>query len=211
MLATIAQLLGYIASVLLAISLLVNNDLKFRWLNTFGCITFIGYGILINAFPVILTNGILLLINIIYLFKIYNTKEDFDLLEFKGDEKLVHKFLSFYKKDIDKYFPEFNIETTNANLRFVVIRDIVIANLFAASVSEEGTALVDINYTVAKYRDYKVGKFIFEKEKKYLLAKGVKKIVYQKVFSKQHENFLNNMKFEKENVNGIICYSKSLV
>lgn len=36
MIEIIAQALGYIASILLAISLMVNNDLKFRWLNTFG-------------------------------------------------------------------------------------------------------------------------------------------------------------------------------
>lgn len=211
MIATIAQLLGYIASLLLAISLLVNNDLKFRWLNTFGCFSFILYGILINALPVILTNSILLLINIIYLIKVYNTKEDFDLLEFKGDEKLVHKFLSFYKKDIDNYFPEFDINSSAANLRFVVIRDIVIANLFAATVSEDGTAFVEINYTVVKYRDYKVGKFIFDHERKYLLSKGVKKIAYRKIFNKQHEQFLVKMGFVKETINGFNGYAKSIV
>ena len=54
---------GYLASILLAISLMVNNDLKFRWLNTFGCLSFILYGIFIQAMPVILTNSLLLLIN----------------------------------------------------------------------------------------------------------------------------------------------------
>ena len=101
----IIPFIGYAASVLLAISLLVTNDLKFRWLNTWGCVCFIVYGILINAFPIILTNSILFLINLYYLVKIYNAKEDFELIEFKGGEKLVYKFLSFYKEDIDKYFP----------------------------------------------------------------------------------------------------------
>jgi len=55
--------IGYLASILLAISLLVNNDLKFRWLNSFGCLSFIIYGLMIHAFPIILTNVILLVIN----------------------------------------------------------------------------------------------------------------------------------------------------
>ena len=36
----IVPVIGYAASILLAISLLMSNDLKFRWLNTWGCISF---------------------------------------------------------------------------------------------------------------------------------------------------------------------------
>src|SRR5688572_17319812 len=55
---------GYLASLLLALSLMVNNDLRFRWLNSGGCVAFIIYGVLINAIPIILTNTGLLLINL---------------------------------------------------------------------------------------------------------------------------------------------------
>ena len=70
----IIQATGYLASLLLALSLLVTNDLRFRWLNTGGCLAFIVYGVLIGAFPIILTNGILFFINTVTLFKIYNKK-----------------------------------------------------------------------------------------------------------------------------------------
>jgi len=59
----LAPVVGYIASVLLAIALIVNNDLKFRWLSFFGNLCFISYGLVIGAFPIILTNTILLAIN----------------------------------------------------------------------------------------------------------------------------------------------------
>src|SRR6187431_2267598 len=121
--------IGYTASLLLAISLLVTNDLKFRWINTCGNICFLTYGILINAFPIILTNSILFLINLFYLIKLYNAKEDFELIEFKGGEKLVYKFLSFYKEDIAKYFPHYVHDENENNLKFVVLRDLVIANI----------------------------------------------------------------------------------
>ena len=166
---TIILIVGYAASVLLAISLLVNNDLKFRWLNTWGCVAFIVYGILINAFPIIVTNSILLLINGFHLIKIYRRNENFDLVEFSKDDHLIHKFLSFYQKDIKTYFPEYKDDAdTNGpanTISFVVLRDMVIANIFVAAVLGDGTALIKINYTVPKYRDYKIGKFLFQKEK----------------------------------------------
>jgi hypothetical protein len=207
----VAEILGYLASVLLAISLLINNDLKFRWLNTFGNISFISYGVIINAFPLILTNSILLIINLYRLVKIYRTKEDFDLLEFNEGGKLIDKFLSFHEDDIKSYFPNYNLYEKNNNLKFIVLRDMVVANIFVASVGEDGTAIVRINYTVAKYRDYKVGKYVFDKEKKYLLSKGVKVLVYEEVHNKNHERFLLRMGFAKEPVGDKKCLVKRLI
>ena len=200
--------IGYLASILLAISLLVANNLKFRWLNTWGCICFIVYGIMIHAFPIILTNAFLFLINLFYLIKILNAKEDFDLIEFKCGEKLLYKFLSFYKEDISKYFPAYVHEENSNNLQFVVIRDLVIANIFVARLDNKGGAIVGLNYTVPKYRDYKVGEFIFNNEQKYLISKGVHSIIYTAVPNKQHERFLKVMGFKK--VNEASSYIKHL-
>lgn len=207
---TIVLLVGYAASVLLAISLLVNNDLKFRWLNTWGCIAFITYGVMINALPIIITNSILLLINAFHLVKIYRRNENFDLLEFSKDDKLIHKFLSFHQNDIQAYFPEFNPKEEGNNINFVVLRDMIIANIFVASVMNDGTALVKINYTVPKYRDYKIGKFLFQKEKQFLLSKGIQRLVYTKVFNKKHEAYLVKMGFEKELMNEQLYYHKNI-
>ncbi|MEO5944755.1 MAG: hypothetical protein ABIP30_14995 [Ferruginibacter sp.] len=199
MLQQLAPYFGYLASLFLIISLMVNNGLQFRWYNTLGCLAFVIYAIVIKAFPVLLTNTILLTINIFYLYKIYSKTENFDLLEFNGEEKLVQKFLSFYKDDIHSYFPGFNEREIIGKLNFVVIRDLVIANIFSASLSENGDANVFINFTVEKYRDYKIGTFIFEKERDYLISKGVKRIVYNKVSNAKHTKFLKVMGFTRIN------------
>lgn len=175
-----------------------------------GNIFFIIYAVIIHAFPVLLTNGILFFINVVYLVRVYNRKEVFDLLEFKGEEKLVTKFLEFHQKDITAYFPAFKAEELKSNLNFVVIRDLVIANLFSASITPEGDAIVLINYTVKKYRDYKVGRFIFEKERDKLIAKGIKRIVYKKIFNRQHGKFLRIMGFEQKQDNGADYFIKVL-
>jgi hypothetical protein len=141
---------------------------------------------------------------------VYRKKEKFDMLEFKGDEQVAQKFLSFYKKDIAIYFPGFNAEEITGNLNFVVTRDLVIANMFSASVSQDGDATVLLNYTIQKYRDYKVGTFIFEKERHYLIEKGIKRIVYTKVHNKKHNDFLKVMGFEPETINNIECMVKRL-
>lgn len=191
----IAPYFGYLASLMLIISLVVNNDIKFRWFNTFGSFSFIIYGAMLHAIPVLITNVTLLIINIYYLVKIYRRKEDFDIIEFSGEEKLSVKFLQFYKKDITSYFPDFTTDLLKGNVNFVVLRDLVIANMFCARLESNGDAEVLLNYTLPKYRDYKVGSFIFEKEKQFLLSKGVKRIIYKKVTHHRHLAFLKVMGF----------------
>ncbi|MEO5948207.1 MAG: YgjV family protein [Chitinophagaceae bacterium] len=210
MIQELAPWFGYLATLLLALGLLVNNDIKFRWLNFSGNIAFIIYGVLFGAMPVILTNALLLCINIYFLFRIYNRKELFEILEFETGGIMVERFLQFYEDDIAFYFPAFKREQLQGNLNFVVLRDLVIANTFSTRLSENGAAEVILNYTVAKFRDYKVGRFIFEKEKQFLLSKGVKKIYYTVVANKQHEKFLFKMRFKKEIIEGNECLAKNL-
>lgn len=211
MLQQITPYFGYLASLCLIIALLVNNDLKFRWYNTLGNVFFITYAIILSAFPVLLTNVILLGINVYYLIKVYRRQENFDMLEFNGDEKLAQKFLQFYQKDIAAYFPDFNQSVMQENLNFVIIRDLVIANMFSAKIASNGDAVVVLNYTLEKYRDYKVGTYIFEKERDHLIEKGIKRIVYTKVVNKNHREFLTVMGFKKETVSGAEHFIKNLI
>lgn len=194
----IIEAFGYLATLLLALSLLVTNDLKFRWLNALGCVAFIVYGVLLRAFPIILTNTLLLAINTYYLFRIYRRKEDFDLVSFGTEELLVQKFLSYYEKDISSYFPQFSNADLQHPIRFLVLRDMNIANIFIAERLPNGDGLVKLNYTIPKYRDFKVGCYIFEKESAALQEKGLQRVLYQTVANKNHEHFLTVTGFQQE-------------
>ena len=193
----IFESIGYLASVFLALSLIVNNDLKFRWINGAGCFSFAVYGILIQSYPILLTNMLLFGINLYYLIRIYQSNEDFELIEFKGDERLVYKFLEFYKADLKKYFPNYVHNYEESNFNFVVLRNLAIANIFVGKLDENGDVDVKLNYTVEKYRDFKVGKYIFDTKRIFLESKGVKTISYKSVDNKNHAEFLKVMGFQK--------------
>lgn len=206
----LAQLLGYFAFLFLAVSLWVSNNIKFRWINSLGCLSFVFYGILIHAFPIVLTNSVLLAINSYFLFKIYRRQEKFELVEFTKDAALIPRFLSFYQKDIQAYFPDFIMGENKDEIKFVVLRDIVVANIFVATVDTDGNAFVKINYTVPKYRDYKVGRFLFDEGKEFLLSKGIKRIIYLQVDNMQHEKFLKVVGFKNENYENRRCFVKDI-
>ena len=76
------------------------------------------------------------------------------------------------------------------SLNVVVLRDLVVANMFSGKLGEDGNLVVNLNYTVPKYRDYKVGKFLFDEGKSHLTAKGVHTVQYKEVTNKNHREFL---------------------
>ncbi len=65
------DILGYLASSFVVISLLTSNIKYLRYLNMTGCILFVIYGILISAYPVAMMNAIAFLINLYHLVKLH--------------------------------------------------------------------------------------------------------------------------------------------
>lgn len=64
------EIIGYIASAIVLISFLMKNIVKLRIINSIGCMIFIVYGILLNfSIPIILTNSVIVGINIYFLIK----------------------------------------------------------------------------------------------------------------------------------------------
>lgn len=193
----IYQSIGYLATVFLGISLMTKNSVRFRWINGAGCLAFVVYGFLIGAVPVLISNLLLLVINIYYLIKLYRTEDYFDLIEFKGNEQLVQKFMSFYEKEIQTYFPDYVPSQFENRIRFVILRNLVIANIFEAELKEDGVAEVLLNFTIPQYRDYKIGRFLINSKKDYLVENGIYELHYKKVTHKGHAKFLRVIGFSQ--------------
>ncbi len=204
-----ALFLGYLAAAFLAASLLVKRALWFRWINLFGCLTFVAYGALIDAFPVILTNAALFIINLIQLINLYKRKEHFEFVRIRKEDEIVQRFVKHYYKDLNKYFPHFQFTDDENKICFMVLRDFTIANLFVARLEGEGKITVEINYTVPQFRDYKVGKFIFDEGSDFLAMHGITTIYTQSYFE-PHTKFLKRMGFTETTKNNQPWFEKKL-
>lgn len=69
--------IGYIASFFIIISLITTNVKKFRYINVLGCSTFLTYGIITTAYPVIILNVCCIIINIFNINKL--RKQNWDI------------------------------------------------------------------------------------------------------------------------------------
>ena len=69
------EILGYAASIMVAISLTMKDIVRLRVLNFIGCALFTAYGIMIDAWPVVATNGFIACVNIYFLAKMQKEKK----------------------------------------------------------------------------------------------------------------------------------------
>jgi len=67
------ELLGYSASVLVALSLTMRSVVKLRVINLAGAMLFTAYGLVIGALPVAALNFFIALVNIYYLHQMFRT------------------------------------------------------------------------------------------------------------------------------------------
>lgn len=155
-----AEILGYVASVLLLLAMMMTSVIKLRILNTLGCILYIIYGLWIHAYPVAVMNAAIACVNFVHIGRSYFSKHTFKLLHI-SDDSLVEPFIEHYKADIRRNFPEFSLNKNGYTCSYVIVRNMNIAGIFLANDLGNGRLLVDLDYVIPAYRDYKVGHFLF--------------------------------------------------
>lgn len=194
----IYELIGYVASVLVAVSLMMSNIVQLRIVNMIGAATFSIYGILIGSIPVAAMNGFIVVINIYYLTQIYSTVEYFQILKVSGESEYLKTFLKFYEDQINTFQPNYYSKFGDDDLNIFVLRDMIPAGLLVGNLKSDGTFLVDLDFVVPQYRDFKIGKFLFKENKDFFRERRIEKIV-AKPGSQKHNQYLEEIGFKSDN------------
>ncbi len=192
----ILQWIGYIASIIIALSMTMNSIVKFRWINLAGALTFSTYGFLIGALPVGFLNGFIVCVDIYYLFKIYSKKETFEILEIRADNKYLLRFLEFHNKEIQKFFPDFTYKPEMNTISFFILRNTAVAGLFLAHREDDKILKVGLDYVVPEYRDFKNGRFIYMRLRKKFIDDGFD-VVKASGKSEKYSKYLKKLGFSK--------------
>jgi len=159
------ELIGYLGSLLVAISLSMKSVMKLRWINLAGSFFFSVYGYLIGAMPIFVVNGYISLMNVWYLVDYSRNTAcfSFDALESVGSV-YFSKFYNFYEDDIRAFFPEVSFDDLKKSETSVLFRNMIPVGIFSIKPVGDGRALVVMDYIIPEYRDFKFGSFLYEKK-----------------------------------------------
>ena len=191
------EILGYVASVIVAVSLMMNSLVKLRWINLIGSAMFSAYGFIIGALPVGVLNGFIALINIYYLIKMYKTEDYFKILPIESLDNYLSEYLNFYRQDIHQFFPLFK-EDNQFSFGYYILRNLALAGVVLGYAEDEKTLIINLDFVNPEYRDLKPGKFLYKQKKQLFIEQGFEKV---KCFdySPKHEKYLLKMGFKKQN------------
>ena len=189
------ELIGYLGSILVAISLMMRSLLRLRVINLFGALFFTIYGILLGAYPVAVLNGLIVCIDVYYLFQMSRQKDFFTFLEVSPGSEYLRAFVDFYKDDIAEIIPTYKHQTEPAEslLCFFILRNMVPAGLFITTVQAE-EAHIELDYVIPNYRDFQVARFIFEDNAAFFTQRGIRRFVSE-AGSDFHRTYLERMEF----------------
>jgi len=190
------DIIGYVASILVAISLTMSQILKLRVINFVGAVTFAIYGYLFGAYPILIVNTFIAIINIYYLFKMYKTKDQFDQFEVSGDSTYLNRFFLHYKDDIQLFFTDFKYEDFEGNKVKFILRNMRPVNLIVYNEQENGITDIILDYTIAEYRDFLNGKYLISMFQSMATEGGNRQLV-SKVTNEAHGKYLSRLGFSK--------------
>jgi hypothetical protein len=195
------QLLGTVASVIVAISLTMKNIRWLRWVNLVGSALFATYGFLIQAWPVFGLNAFIVVINVVYLVQLRSTQDRFALLEVSprdsepGAATLLARFLETHGPDLARFQPEFPRRLPDDARVFFVLREVLPISLFACRPDGQGNQEILVDYSVPAWRDYQNARFMFQDGLRSMVWPGTGTFVARATVA-SHQKYLKLMGFQ---------------
>lgn len=184
------EVVGYVGSALIILSMLMTSLVKLRVINTVGCVVSTIYSLIIGSYPVAIMNICLMIINIWNLVRLFRPNKHFDMIVCEVDDRFLAYFLKRWKDDIRLHFPEFDRKAIHADSAFLFCCNGDPAGILLGRV-ENGVMDMALDYTTPAYRDCSVAKFYHSK----LPENGIRTLLSSQSKTPQHVAYLNKMGF----------------
>ncbi len=187
------EAVGYLGSALIVLSLLMTRILRLRVIGLMGSTTFLVYGLLIGAVPIVITNLVIMIINVTFLWRATQVKEWFYLLEVHPESLYLDEFLRFFGDDILAYQPDWSGEVADTDLILLVLRDMQPAMAIVGTV-EDGVMDLRLDYAIPRFRDYRMGRFLYDSNAEFFVDRNVT-MISASAHTKHYVGYLKKMGF----------------
>ncbi|MCR4954498.1 MAG: YgjV family protein [Treponema sp.] len=192
----IIELVGYLGSALVIVSMLMTSVIKLRIINTAGSVIFAVYAFIIHSYPTAAMQIFLIVINVWNLYKLYNTKKEYSAVKSNWNDSFLQHFIYENKNDILNYFPNANFLFENPtdlpDFCYIVCCDSVPAGIFIGKQTQNDVK-VFVDYTTPKYRDCSVGKFLYS-----YLSCNQNLTLKTECQNRPHQQYLKKMGFTQD-------------
>ncbi len=160
------EIVGWVGSGVLVISLLQTVIWRLRLINLAGCFVLIAYNAVVGVWPMVGLNVVLAAINIFYLVRMASTRHSpahYEVVQVGTDEPYLAHVLQRHREDIAHFNPTLDLDATlvaESTEAHLVLRGDETIGVVLASI-EHDTAHILLDYVTPPYRDLSPGEFVF--------------------------------------------------
>lgn len=196
------ELIGYLGSLLIIVSLTRTSIVHLRMIGLAGSASFLIYAILIEAYPIAIVNIVIIGVHLYFLRQLLSNKiEFFTSLELNKDSRYLRHFLDFYADDIEAHQPGFEFEPRDDQVRAFILRDTVPAGVFIGKACSDATIEIELDYVVPQYRDFKVANYLYS-DRSGIFAKRGRRRIWTRPGSPEHVAYFERLGFVDTPVQG---------
>lgn len=153
------DVVGYAGSALVVASLTMVSVVRLRALSLAGAVTFVVYGALIAAVPIVITNVVIAGINVWFLRRELGRRRDLGAAVIDANSPFLADFVRVHLDDIRRFQPAFRMPERNA-VCVLLTREGLPAG--AVIGERDGNRLdVTLDYVLREWRDSRLGGWLF--------------------------------------------------
>ena len=161
------EVIGWTGSALLVWSLWETRVLRFRAYNLVASVVLAFYNAALSVWPMVAVNAAIALINVVHLTRLLRTRDDertYEVVEVGPTDDYLRYVLRRNAADIERHNPGFVWDgAAPGRWAFLVLRESETVGVVLLSDDGDGTARVELDYVLPRFRDFSVGKFVYRR------------------------------------------------
>ena len=161
----ILQIIGWIGSALVVLSLAQARVWRFRVMNFAGAVLATFYNAVLGIWPFAAMNGIIAVIDAYWMVRLRRESQlpsaAYELVEVNHDDAFLSHFLKIHGEDARAHYPDFDPEQPSETSVLVMRGDEAVGVVVVAETTED-TARISLDYVTPRFRDFSPGKFVYE-------------------------------------------------
>ena len=161
------EIVGWVGSVLVVLSLAQAKVWRFRIMNLVGSVLATGYNAIIEIWPFAVMNGAIALINIYWLVRLQRERHDpatYIVVEVDHDERYLAHVLDVHAGDIHTFFPGFTWDQpVTGRSTYLVMRGDETVGVVAVRDAGDGVGQVELDFVTERFRDFTPGEFVYRR------------------------------------------------
>ena len=194
--------IGYAASLIILVSLLMTNVFRLRMINLAGSLCFSLYGWLIGSWPVCIINLVIMGIDGWYLLQAMRVSAFYDLAPASSvGAEYLKRFFLFHERELMAHAPGLTLEDLQGARTCLIFRNMLPVGLFSYRQNGPDAEIV-IDFMIPEYRDFQAGRYLYKTKRMFFKELGIKRFHAVAKHPAQPRYYLKNGFVREEGVSG---------